>query len=211
MDTSTPAITFYDIASKLPSQTFAANPWKTRLALNYKGVSYKTEWVQMPDITSVREKLGVPANRTLPDGSPYHTLPVVHDTSTGKLLGDTFEIAQYLDSAYPGDNALFRPLTTGLTAAHNAHIDGLFTKFAILCSQMPFDPKVQGEVNAIFARRAGAMDVNMSFGDGQRKAMMDSFEAALGELAKSYKHTGGTTDYFWLSKGTNEAQKQRGL
>ena len=212
MDTSTPAITFYDIASKPPSRTFAANPWKTRFALNYKGVSYKTECVQMPDITSVREKLGVPANRTLPDGSPYHTLPVIQDPSTDTLLGDTFEIAQYLDSAYPGRNMLFRPNTVGLTAAHNAHMDGLFTKFALLCSNMPFDPAVQDEVNAIFAKRAGAMNVSMSgFSDEQRKAMMGSFEAALGELAKSYKHTGGTTDYFWLPKGTDEKQKQRGL
>jgi hypothetical protein len=86
----------------------------------------------------------------------------------------------------------------------------LFTKFAILCSEMPFDPAVQDEVNAIFASRAGAMNVDTSFGDERRQAMMGSFEAALGELSKSYKHTGGTTDYFWLAQGTHEAQQQRG-
>lgn len=64
-------ITFYDIASAPPQKTFAANPWKIRLALNYKGVPYRTECVEMPDIHSVREGLGVPANRTLPDGTPY--------------------------------------------------------------------------------------------------------------------------------------------
>ncbi|USW53099.1 Putative glutathione S-transferase, Thioredoxin-like superfamily [Septoria linicola] len=207
-----PALTFYDIASALPSRTFAANPWKTRLALNYKGIPYKTRWVQMPDITAVREQLGVPANRTHADGTPYHTLPVVEDHSTGKIVGDTFEIAQYLDNTYPSPDGknLFRPLSTGLTAAHNAHIDGIFTKFAILCSRMPFDPSVQDEVTAIFAKRATTMAVDMNFGEEQRKAMIGSFEAALGELAKSYRHTGGTTDYFWLPKGTEEAQKQRG-
>lgn len=38
---------------------------------------------------------------------------------------------------------------------------------------------------------------------------MVSFAADLGELAKSYAHTGGTTDYFWREGGTNEEQRQR--
>ena len=92
-DANSKGIVFYDIASKEPRTTFAANPWKCRLALNLKGVKYSTQWVEMPDITAVREKLGVPANRTLPDGTPYHTLPVIHDTATGALIGDSFEIA----------------------------------------------------------------------------------------------------------------------
>ncbi|SMQ50826.1 unnamed protein product [Zymoseptoria tritici ST99CH_3D7] len=208
--TSENPIVFYDIASDAPRRTFAPNPWKTRFALNFKGVPYRTEWTHMPNITSVREKLGVPANRTLPDGTPYHTLPVIHDVARGEVIGDTFEIALYLDRAFPDSPSLFRPSTTGLTAALNQHIDGLFTKHVGLCSTMPFDPSVKDECMAIFAKRAGVKsleDVKMT--PKQREAMFVSFEAALGELAKVYRHEGGTTDYVWRQGGTDLAQKQR--
>lgn len=203
------SIIFYDIASSLPLRTFAPNPWKTRFALNFKCLPYRTQWVDMPDIASLREELGVPANRTHPDSTPYHTLPVVQDATTGKLLGDSFEIALYLESAYPEGPSLFRPLTTGLTAALNAHVDGIFTKFASLCSQMPFDPRVEDAVSAMFARRAAATPPDLQFGNEQPEKMLVSFEAALGELAKAYRHTGGTTDYVWRAGGTEEAQSQR--
>jgi glutathione S-transferase len=202
-------ISFYDIASNPPLRTFAANPWKIRLALNFKGALYRTEWVDMPDITAVREKLGVPANRTLPDGSPFHTLPVIEDASTGKVLGDSFEIALYLDEAYPDAPRLFRPYTTGLIATFNQHIDGLFTKYAILCSQMPFDPRCLDKVLAMFAKRANAMKVDLQLGPEQIEEKFVQFEADLGELAKAYKHTGGTTDYFWRAGGTEKTQSQR--
>jgi glutathione S-transferase len=206
-------IIFYDIASREPRTTFAANPWKIRLALNLKGIPYQTQWVEMPDITAVREKFGVPANRTNPDGTPYHTLPVIHDTSTGELVGDSFEIALYLDSTYPGGPRLFRPFTTGLTAAFNARVDGVFSKFAGLCTQMPFDPAVLDAVQAMFVKRLPAIQAmagQQSFSP-QGDVSLESFQAALGELAKAYRHTGGTTDYFWRACGTAESQAQRPL
>ena len=203
----TKPVIFYDIASREPRTTFAANPWKTRLALNFKGVPYQTQWVEMPDITAVREKLGVPANRTLPDGTPYHTLPVIQDTTTGKLIGDSFEIALYLDNAYPDGPKLFRPFTTGLTAAFNARVDGVFTKFAGLCTRMPFDPAVMGAVQSMFAKRLPAIKATALA--QQDETSLASLEAALGELAKAYRHTGGTTDYFWRAGGTAESQAQR--
>lgn len=202
-------IVFYDIASKEPRTTFAANPWKCRLALNFKDVQYQTQWVEMPDITSVREELGVPANRTLPDGTPYHTLPVIHDTTTGALIGDSFEIALYLDKQYPDGPKLFRPFTTGLTAAFNARVDGIFTRFAGLSTQMPFDPQVLQKVGEIFAKRIPAIQKMAGQNSSLQQGSMEEFEAALGELAKSYRHTGGTTDYFWRSRGTDDEQAQR--
>ncbi|KAG6905980.1 hypothetical protein DXG01_016474 [Tephrocybe rancida] len=189
-------IVFYDIASRKPRTTFSPNPWKTRLALNLKGVPYHTEWVQMPDITAVREQLGVPANRTLPDGTPYHTLPVIHDLSTGKLIGDSFEIALYLDSAYPDGPTLFRPFTTGLTAAFNARVDGVFTRFAGLCTQMPFDPEFVGAIQAMFAKRLGGIAAMSSQQPANERpdTSLVAMEAAMGELAKAYRHTGGTAE-----------------
>jgi len=203
-------LVFYDIASGPPLRTFAPNPWKTRFALNFKGVPYQTEWVDMLDISALRETLGVPANRTLPDGTPFHTLPVVKHTANGKILGDSFEIALYLDNAYPEAPSLFHPSTTGLTAAFNAHIDGTFTKFATLCSQMPFDSRIKDDVTAMFARRFGVKSWDeIQLNSEQRENMLISFEAALGELAKAYRHTGGTTDHIWRAGGTEKAQNQR--
>lgn len=203
-------IVLYDIASAPPRRTFAPNPWKTRFALNLKGVHYRTQWVDMPDITSVRQGLGVPANRTLPDGTPYHTLPVIQDPAAGKVLGDSFEIATYLDSAYPDKPSLFAPLTTGLTAAFNAHVDGIFTKFAGLCSGMPFDPRSEAATKDIFVRRAGCKSWDdLVLSNEQREGLLVGLEAALGELAKTYKHTGGTTDWIWRAGGTDKAQSQQ--
>ncbi len=203
------SIVFYDIASREPRTTFAANPWKTRLALNLKGIPYQTQWVEMPDIASVREKLGVPANRTLPDGTPYHTLPVIQNTATGDLIGDSFEIALYLDNTFPEGPRLFRPHTTGLTASMNARVDGIFTKFAGLCTKMPFDPAVLGAVGAMFAKRIPDIQAHAAKNPDVQQGDIASFQAALGELAKTYRHTGGTTDYYWRTGGTDEAQAQR--
>ncbi|KAK4551412.1 hypothetical protein LTR86_011178 [Recurvomyces mirabilis] len=194
----TDPIVFYDIASKQPLTTFGPNPWKTRLALNFKGLPYKTQWVQMPDISRVREELGIPANRTLPDGTPYHTLPAMNDN------------ALHLDSAHPDTPRLFRPDTHGLTAAFNAYVDGIFTKHVGLSTKMPFDAAVEEEVMAIFAKRAGVEkldDVQPS--EEERKSLLSSFQSGLGELAKAYQHTGGTTDWIWRPNGTDQAQRQR--
>lgn len=204
------AITFYDIASAPPLKTFAPNPWKTRLALNFKGIPYQTKWVQVLDIRSLREELGVPANRTLPDGSPLHTLPMIQDVNTGKIIGDSFEIALYLDSAFPDGPKLLHPRTAGLTATFNAHMDEVFTKHLGICTQTSFDPTIVQEVMAVFAKRFGVESLaDMQLSNEQREALFVSFEVALGELTKAYHHTGGTADRVWRTTGTAKEQTQR--
>jgi glutathione S-transferase len=205
-------IIFYDIASSPPIRTFAPNPWKTRYALNLKKIAYSTKAIDMPNIASVRQNLGVPANRTLPDGSPYHTLPLIHDITTGELLGDTFEIALYLDKTYPSSGSqLFRPGTVGLTAALNARVDELFTKYVALNENMPFPEESKERIYAIFASRAGLKSLDeMAMSAEAREALFVSFENALGEFAKAYRHVGGTTDTVWSATGTAAAQAQKG-
>lgn len=43
------ATVLYDIANNA-NLTFSPNPWKSRLALNFKDVPFETEWVEYPDI-----------------------------------------------------------------------------------------------------------------------------------------------------------------
>ena len=206
---SSDSIIFYDIASAEPLRTFAPNPWKVRYALNFKGLSYQTKWIDLPDIPSVRQELGVPANRTLPDGSPYPTLPIIQDLSTQEIIGDSFEIALYLDKTYPKSPALVQPGTTGLTAAFNAQVDGLFTKYVILADQMPFDARIADKIKEIFAKRAGALGVeSLQLSDENREKLLVQFERALSEFVKAYHHVGGTTDYVWLERGTAAEQAQ---
>jgi glutathione S-transferase len=208
--TTNEGIVFYDIASNAPLRTFAPNPWKTRYALNHKKVTYTTKPIDMPDIASVRQELGVPANRTLPNGSPYHTLPLIHDKSTNNFIGDTFEIALYLDKTYPDSPSLFRPGTIGLTAALNNRVDDLFTKFVALNDIMPFPETSKAKINSIFASRFGLTNLeDMALSASAREALFVGFENALGEFAKAYAHTGGTTDTVWSATGTAKAQAQK--
>ncbi|KXJ86046.1 hypothetical protein Micbo1qcDRAFT_168860 [Microdochium bolleyi] len=106
-NTMPPKMDYYDIAMAPPvAQTACSvNPWKARLALNFKAADYATTWVSLPDIPSVRGSLGVPPCRRHATGEEYPTLPVLVDHSTGTKTGDSFDIAVYLHETYPDAGA----------------------------------------------------------------------------------------------------------
>ncbi|KAL0569596.1 hypothetical protein V5O48_012369 [Marasmius crinis-equi] len=110
-------IEFYDIPSKLPGIAWSPNTWKTRYCLNYKGIPYKTIWVEYPDIASTCKRIGAAPSTYKRDGTPYYTLPVIHDPSTGKTISDSPLIAEYLEQTYPDTPRLFPPGTRSLQAA----------------------------------------------------------------------------------------------
>lgn len=99
-------ITLFDLPSQTPTNAWSPNTWKTRFCLNYKGLPYKTEWVEMADIPTLYHKYNTPACAR-PDGSPepYYCLPAILDVdpATGKeaMLADSIKIAKYLDQTYP--------------------------------------------------------------------------------------------------------------
>ncbi|EIW79330.1 hypothetical protein CONPUDRAFT_127368 [Coniophora puteana RWD-64-598 SS2] len=97
-------IIFYDIPSTLPINAWSPNCWKTRYALNIKGVPYTTEWVEYPDIEALALQIGAAPTGTKDDGSPSYTLPIINDPNTGKVVSDSFLIAEYLDETYSGGN-----------------------------------------------------------------------------------------------------------
>ncbi|KAG8220972.1 hypothetical protein J3R82DRAFT_2477 [Butyriboletus roseoflavus] len=117
-------IIFYDIPSKLGVNAWSPNTWKTRYALNIKGVPYKTEWVEYPDIESLAKKIGAPATGTKDDGTPAYTLPIINDPNTGKVIADSFLIAEYLDATYPNGNTLFPSGTKPLVEAFESSVVG---------------------------------------------------------------------------------------
>lgn len=66
--------TFYDISSPIQPRSYAPNPSKGRLALSFKGVPFKTSFVEIPDISKVRKGLDCPATRKFDDGKKTHFL-----------------------------------------------------------------------------------------------------------------------------------------
>ena len=213
--TSAPSdpIVFYDIAGCPPAKkSFAPNPWKTRLALNFKGLPYSTTWVPMPEIATVRTGLKVPACRKFADGTDFFTLPIIQDPATNASVGDSFDIAVYLQKTYPdsgaGDllppqtlNYAFTPDHASLVplsdcsesdfpeyAQFNMNVDAVFTAHVQLAvSGFPFDPATAEATKEQFVRRAGATCwEDFALVGEQREKTKESFRNALGGLGKLF-------------------------
>ncbi|GJE98969.1 glutathione S-transferase [Phanerochaete sordida] len=93
---------------------WSPNTWKTRYTLNYKGLSYRTEWVEYPDIEALCKKIGAPPTEKKPDGREHYTLPVIHDPRTKAVVAGSVEIANYLEATYPATPTLFPEGTRAL-------------------------------------------------------------------------------------------------
>ncbi|KAI0906776.1 hypothetical protein F4823DRAFT_605627 [Ustulina deusta] len=189
---SSDPILFYDIASGPPVRPFAPNPWKARYALNFKRADFVTEWVDVPEVTSTRQSLGLDPVRFFSDGEPFHTLPVIKDTPTNTLVGDSFDIAVYLDKRYPNGPALFRH-SIGLYAAFNTHIDSIFPAGGILFSEgFPFNPETEEKSKAEFCRRAGVKTWDeLTVRGEERRKVVSAYEVSLGQVAKYFRFSDG--------------------
>ncbi|PKS11881.1 hypothetical protein jhhlp_001175 [Lomentospora prolificans] len=206
-------ITFYDIATRPPVEKSCCspNPWKTRLALNFKGLPYSTTWVALPDIAKVRSSLKVPACRKFADGTDFYTLPIIEDPTTSSLVGDSFDIAVYLQKTYPDSGAgdLFPPQTLDYVYKHeailvplsecreseypeyakfNMNVDAAFTMHVQLTVQgFPFDPATAEASKAEFVRRAGVSCwEDFALVGEQREKVKDSLRDMLGGLGKLF-------------------------
>lgn len=210
-------ITFYDIAPRPPVEknAFAPNPWKSRLALNFKGVPYSTTWVALPNIAKTRIDLHVPAGRQFADGKDFYTLPIIHDLATGALVGDSFDIAVYLQKTYPSGGDLFPAQKLDFNYEHphilvplsecndkdfpdyakfNMNVDAAFTAHVQLGVQgMPFEPATEDESKAEFVRRAGVSQwEDFALSGEARTKLLDSLREMLGNLAALFsKDTSG--------------------
>ena len=82
--------------------------------MNYKGLPYRTEWVEYPDIADVSKKYGVAPTGIRGDGSPRYTLPMIYDPNTESAIAESAEIGKYLDATYPSTPKLFQDHTHAL-------------------------------------------------------------------------------------------------
>lgn len=84
-------IRLYDLVGR-DDRRFSSNCCKTRYALAHKGLACETVPTRFVDISSIA------------DGS-FSTIPVIEDGDT--RLGDSWEIANYLEATYPEAPSLF--------------------------------------------------------------------------------------------------------
>ncbi|GCB18157.1 hypothetical protein AAWM_01042 [Aspergillus awamori] len=211
----TPTMTYYDIAMRPPVTRNAAavNPWKARLALNFKNAPYSTTWVKLPEVSKVRRSLNLPACRKFADGSDFYTLPILSDATTNSVIGDSFDIAVYLQKTYPasGGGDLFPPQNLDYElkeelkvlvplserndieyadyAKFNNNVDAAFSVHTMLMVQkMPFDPETAEESKAEFVRRAGLKSWDDFTLEGEkREQVLASFREMLKDLARMFE------------------------
>ncbi|KAI1329216.1 hypothetical protein F5Y16DRAFT_114652 [Xylariaceae sp. FL0255] len=185
---SSKPLVFCDIASGPPVRSYAPNPWKVRYALNFKRVNFITKWVDLADFASTRKSLGAGPVRFLPNGEPFYTLPVIQDPSTDEVVGDSFDIAVYLDKKYPDGPRLFRQ-STGLYAAFKTHFD-TFVPIggALLTDGMPLDPETHEEVQAEMCRRYGAKSTeDLTVHGESRRKVLSGLEVTMRDAAKYWR------------------------
>ncbi|KAH6633921.1 hypothetical protein B0J18DRAFT_414743 [Chaetomium sp. MPI-SDFR-AT-0129] len=88
-------IVLFDIPSREPRTCWSLNPWKTRILLNYKGLDYRTEWLEYPDIRP-RLEPHLPPN----EGNMKYTIPTIQLPS-GEYITDSAKIADAIEAAHP--------------------------------------------------------------------------------------------------------------
>lgn len=85
--------------------------------MNFKGIPFKTTWVEFPDIAGVCKEIGVVP---VPNSNTPYTFPVIYDPSTKALISDSATIARYLDEKFPNTPKLIPAETDMLHASFDA-------------------------------------------------------------------------------------------
>lgn len=149
-------IILYDIPSK--NQTcWSLNPWKTRLALNFKNVPYTTQWVEYPNIAPVLKAAGTPANV---DTAPY-TSPAVQFPAKPAPMMDSHAIALELERLHPTPSLhVSDPIVEQVMAVHAKMFPGFA---AVLLPPVP--RVVLGEASIPYFVETRAKSFGMSLDD----------------------------------------------
>ncbi|KAI0720040.1 hypothetical protein C8T65DRAFT_634658 [Cerioporus squamosus] len=198
-------IVLYDIPANVPGTAFSGNTLKTRFCLNYKGLPFKTVWVEYPDIARTCKELGVGPTGTWPDGSPMYTLPAIHDPSTGTSVTNSTAIARYLDETYPDTP---RVIPEGTEALHEAFEVALASTIAPQIFYILF-PAVYGRVHVVSkphfktARESllgGKLEEWSPLGSEAREQQWVKLEAGLGRVERWMTADGKERRFFMGDK-----------
>ncbi|KAK1753214.1 putative glutathione S-transferase [Echria macrotheca] len=170
-------IILFDIPSK-ERTTWSYNPWRTRLLLAYKGLKYRTEWLEYPEIRTRLE------NHVPNDGSqtPY-TVPAIL-LPDGTYVMHSRRILETLNARYPAtphlpyDTPSLQPLWNSLEPLMG-HFRGVYAPRVA--------SRILGEGSLEYFRRTRAVDFEMdSLEEVERKlggdVAYDGMEASLREV-----------------------------
>jgi glutathione S-transferase len=203
------ALVLYDIHTRIPC---APNPWKSRLALNFKCIAHSTTWVPLPDIPKVRRALNVPACHKNADGTSYYTVPILIDPNTNSKIGDSFDIAVHLQKTYPASGAgdLFPPQKLDFVFDRysaflaslsrrknieysnyfdfNTQVETAFTAhYGLAIEHLPLHSATAEATKAEYVSRAELTSWDgFKMKEEDRKKMTRSLHAMLGELGKLF-------------------------
>ncbi|EIN12887.1 hypothetical protein PUNSTDRAFT_50105 [Punctularia strigosozonata HHB-11173 SS5] len=197
----TTEIIFYDIVAqktKAEERAWCPNAWVTRLTLGFKGLPFKTVWVEYPDIADLCKKIGAAPTGTR-DGLPLYTLPVIQDPSTGKVISDTFAIAEYLDETYPDRPTLMPKGTRGLqwafTYTATQMAIGPYRDNMMLAVYKQLRPRSQEYFRATREKALGSKLEELSVGV-KRVERWATAEAGFAKLLNIIKKNGEGSQYF---------------
>ncbi|KAL0574283.1 hypothetical protein V5O48_007673 [Marasmius crinis-equi] len=112
-------ITLYDVGPHKYGEGVAMSPFVRgiRLALHFKKIPYTVKELGGHELESTAKSIGAQPTMDYTDGSPKYTVPMIQDSKTGKVLSDSFLIAEYLDEAYPDTPRIIPPGTRMLQLA----------------------------------------------------------------------------------------------
>ncbi|KAI0315816.1 hypothetical protein OF83DRAFT_1130174 [Amylostereum chailletii] len=180
-------ITLYDIPTTIQKgKTWSPFTWKTRYALNIKGIPYRTEWVDFPDVQSKMREIGAAPTGTRHD-EPLWTVPTIYDPATNTTVSDSDAIAHYLDAQYPSTPALFPPGTAAMQKALVEFVVARLTygpmfPLCILDIHACFTPQVQGWFRPRTEKIVGMSLEEFYEQDGKRKEMVRELLRTLDDL-----------------------------
>ncbi|KAL1931682.1 hypothetical protein VTP01DRAFT_9825 [Rhizomucor pusillus] len=121
-----PEIRLYDLYLDTLGEIWSPNTCKTRFALNVKGIEYETEWLTFAGVHSAIPKVTKTGKKP--------TVPVIEDLKHGgKAVQESWEIAQYLEEAYPDYPSLFHGNAGVHYFFHNYCTHNILTKVFKLC------------------------------------------------------------------------------
>ncbi|KAK0436502.1 uncharacterized protein EV420DRAFT_238303 [Desarmillaria tabescens] len=186
-------ITLYDLPTKAADSPGSMNTWRTRYALNLKNLPYQTVYVELPDIEALAKRIGAAPTSTKSDGvSPFYTLPIIQDDSTGAVVSDSAAIAAYLDKTYPTSGpVLIPPGTMTLQLAFSDTVTGIFSPF-----QPFFISGIMANTNDATAvyfsktRLGGTLKVEAPKGEEIEK-LRASAKENFGKMSKWFEDNGG--------------------
>lgn len=172
-----------------------------RLAIAFKGLPFKTEWIEMCDIEATMKKLGAEATTTKRDGSPKYTLPTIFDDTTRKFVSESMKISEYLEATYPDKPSLFPFGAHAPIHLFNAYVIPtaiepayfVFTSGTLSKLNPPTVEYLRKTLEPVFNKKLEEMTPQGETRAAQLAAAKEGFS----KLASIYSSNGGGKPYFY--------------